>query len=1183
MADNELLLNRADSAVLSRDYDLAARLYNTVLKENPNDKSLLLRLGNLYVKSGKDEKALQYFQSANSQDPTDGNILLSLGGIYRRLEKYDESINALNLALKAGADRVQVYYNQGFTYKFMGKYEEAIDCFETVITLNPSDVLAYNHLGTIYALLHDNDGAIQAFRMGLKIDSNHPILHLNLAKSLESAGSNEQAQREYETALRYKPGWPEASTNYTKFLIKEKKIKQAAELTRDAINLNERDPSLHCQLADILMEQYDYEEAAKEYKIALSLSPDNTVASCGLATAMEEMGNNSEAAELIEHAEPISADDTALLKKYAEINLSANRLGQASKKIKMLFDSDKDNPETLDIAGQYYICNNNDEKAENCFKRIEAIDSSYTDHLTNASKRYKQMGNLSQAEKYINNYISRVPNDSRAYSALASIDEALGKINEALTNYNKALKVDVNNIEAKKSVQRLMDSISAAEEAVEEPVIEEQIVQEEPVVEEQILENEPVVEEAVEESQETEQESEKEDLELTDEDFDFDSFGQAPLFEEESDEIDFDDINDTVEEENASLIEDENEPLEDFDFALDTDAADAEQNNAPSVPVEKNNEEPENIQKQKPVTEPVKAEENLEDEMPWDSFEPPKAEKTQEPLTPQEPFDIPPVTEKTPEPEMNSDLLKKMQEVTSNAERAINAADKAWYASQQAADIAQSVSGSEDEIAKKTKRIAEETAREAAESAVEEYAEKLHKLERIAKEAARKAEMIQDLPDPDEYVEKIEKRLENSAARVVKEAAEKVQAEIAATAVQETVKEVQKVEVPEVEIPEIEVPQKVEVPEIIVVKENDDVAPSNEKILRVESVPAENVFAKEEELITEVTFDDKDIQEAEKSVTEDDIYFADEIYNAHKNQEEEDDVSPVQPADAEEFISDAEPEEISTDFGEVSVPGEDAVIDTDSGFDESIFEEELASVLNDDEPEEEEPVNSYEEDRFVQIDAAEENMQESGTEEAAGVQSVYGELELSDDDVLIEDTEEKDSCSVDSVLNDAFDVEDITEKNEAVSEETEIPEIQFEAEEDTITESEPVEETVFEPEENNSNNEDEYSAQLALFKNLRGLSEFLPEKKKQQFMQSKVRVSLDYLISRLEGKKGLMEMIQSQTDDTVQKDDASSEKLSAVELTRKVLDDLKSMSKSLPDENLGSALTNYASEIESKL
>ena len=94
------------------------------LKEKPDDKDLLIRLGNVFMKSGEDKKAQGIYEKLLSIEPENPDFLLTLGGIYRRVKLYDESVDVLNKALKAGAKEVQVYYNLGFTYKFQEKFKE---------------------------------------------------------------------------------------------------------------------------------------------------------------------------------------------------------------------------------------------------------------------------------------------------------------------------------------------------------------------------------------------------------------------------------------------------------------------------------------------------------------------------------------------------------------------------------------------------------------------------------------------------------------------------------------------------------------------------------------------------------------------------------------------------------------------------------------------------------------------------------------------------------------------------------------------------------------------------------------------------------------------------------------------------------------------------------------------------
>lgn len=586
MAENSLLLSRANSAVISRDYALASRLYTTLLKEKPDDKDLLARLGNVYIKSGEDEKALPVFQKIREKNPGDLEVLLTLGGIYRRIKKYDDSVEVLNEALVSGAKREQVYYNLGFTYKFMERYEDAIDCFETVVTLNPVDVLAYNHLGTIYESKGDHDAAIAAYLKGLKIDQNHPILHLNLAKAYEHSDNIEGAIREYEAALRYKPGWGEAYADYTSLLLKIGRVSDAQIIGEQAISLNENDARLQAILGDVYMAESDYESAEKQYNDSIKILPDHVQTLKGLATSLERQGKNSKAIEAIQKARSISPNDGKLIKCSASINLSAQKLVEASKDIKELFDIDKNDVETLDLAGQYYICSDDEKRAKKVYKKIESSNPEYKKHLFNASDRYKQKGKLTEAENYIVKYLSKKPEDSHGLVSLAMIEETLGKTEAALENYKKAFAKDKMNRLAKESSSRLFEIVSTRKAAVQEQVQKEaeRAAQENLPEEFDMGQEEPVVQEEV-----------ADENILEEDDFDFESFGKSPLIDDEdSEEVDFeslaDDFEDFEKNQEKSMGEKllEDSPDNDFDIP---DFAEEEAAPKVEIPQEEKQEE----------------------------------------------------------------------------------------------------------------------------------------------------------------------------------------------------------------------------------------------------------------------------------------------------------------------------------------------------------------------------------------------------------------------------------------------------------------------------------------------------------------------------------------------------------------------------------------------------------------
>jgi tetratricopeptide (TPR) repeat protein len=474
LTQNELILNRAKAAVLSRDYTLAARLYKGMLRSDPENKKLLEELGNLFVKSNQDDRALPLYKEIVRLDSGNLNALNSLGGIYRRLKKYEESIAVLEQALVVDENNAQVYYNLGFTYKLMGKYDDAIQCFETVVDENPNDVLAFNHIGSIYSLTNQNEKAVASYQRGLKIDPNHPILHLNLAKSYEQLKKIDKAAQEYEAALRSKPGWLDAIDGYADLLLKKNKTKDAGDLVKQAIRLNPKNAKMHTKMGSVYSKQSAYDNAETEFNSALDIEPKNEKALSGLADVYEANGKNNDAIRTMKKIEEIKPGDSSMLKQYSHILLTANKLNAASRKIKEVWDQNPDDVQTLNLLGQYYICRGDNSKALGCYKKIESIDPSYTDHYRDGAGRYCQIGQYNKAEKYCLKYLETNPNDPIGLSLLAADYENLDRYAEALDYYRRSAAADKDNVSYQKGIERANARLTAPVTTAQIPQPEEE-------------------------------------------------------------------------------------------------------------------------------------------------------------------------------------------------------------------------------------------------------------------------------------------------------------------------------------------------------------------------------------------------------------------------------------------------------------------------------------------------------------------------------------------------------------------------------------------------------------------------------------------------------------------------------------------------------------------------------------
>lgn len=480
---DQLILDRAQSAVIARDFGLAARLYKTLLKQEPDNAGFLKALGELYVKSGEDEKAIPYFESMLTFDAHNVGAMNSLGGIYRRLKQYDKSIEVLNRALDENQMTGIINYTLGFTYKDMGNYDDAIDCFEIVVSENPSDVLAYNHLGTIYAAKKDYAKAIQSYRRGLQSDPNHPILQYNLGHAYEAEKNYTEATKCYELALKAKPGWVDAIRDHAKLLIKCQNTRRASEVVRKSIQLYPNNGELVDLQGQVEMARYNFSGAQKYFEKAEKFSPDSAKVLLDKAESYEKDFHIEEAYAYANQAAAFEMN-SSLKKKYVHIMLSAGDLQKAAKTIQ---DLRKENPadvQVVDAVAQYYILRGDDKTAEANFNRIRELNPKYQHYLLEAARRYSQIGKEDKALEFIQKYISLSPKNPAAYNLQGRVYEKKGELENSALAFKKGISLNLENVYGTKESERMdLKLRESCENILEEVPVEVAVPEESPVPE----------------------------------------------------------------------------------------------------------------------------------------------------------------------------------------------------------------------------------------------------------------------------------------------------------------------------------------------------------------------------------------------------------------------------------------------------------------------------------------------------------------------------------------------------------------------------------------------------------------------------------------------------------------------------------------------------------------------------
>ena len=279
---------------------------------------------------------------------------------------------------------------------------------------------------------------------------------------------NENAAASYKAALRSKPGWTEAIECYTKLLLSTRHRKTAERLVSQTLGLNPRNAELYILLGNCLAAQSDFKGALDSYQKALSVSPDSKNAISGMAVMSEKLGRNADSLEFAQKLEQLEPENLDYLKQYADILLSSNHFDAALKRINNVLHREPKSLPALNLLGQYYLCTENDSKADSVYRDIESINPAYVEHYRDAAMRCRQIGNVAKAQRYVSKYLEAKPEDPAGLLVYAMLTELSGAKNSTLAAYNKVLKYDRYNAVALEAVKRLKKEIAEKAALMEE-------------------------------------------------------------------------------------------------------------------------------------------------------------------------------------------------------------------------------------------------------------------------------------------------------------------------------------------------------------------------------------------------------------------------------------------------------------------------------------------------------------------------------------------------------------------------------------------------------------------------------------------------------------------------------------------------------------------------------------------
>ena len=458
----DFVFERANSALITQDFEYAERLLTNVLKKHPDIlpgdrekiESLLARI---YGDEGDLERSLEAYLRLYEREPDNIEHMLNLGRIYRHLGRYEDALEILKKAQEMGGDTDEVLYNFAKTYKRMGDYEKSADYFSRAIEIKPDHAHAYDRLGNLYVLTGETDKAIEIYKKGLKVDPNHPYLNFHLAGLLRQKKRYEEAIVYYNSALRINPAWAEVLSGIAVAYLQLDKLDDALNTYRSLLRVTGENAPLYTQLGFLFEKKQLQQEAEQYYYDALAIDSGYATAAIALTRILEKKQQYNEALPILLAAEaaPINTDNHVLRLKAIQMCMYAKDYAKAHELFERLDAEYSNSLNALKLRGQLYALTDEVEQAEETFERILKISPAAIEFRLELAEQYLLAHKYEKAKEQLKLFLKQRPSDISALMALGRTEELLNNPQAAYQEYQKVLDLKPNAIEARSALSRL--------------------------------------------------------------------------------------------------------------------------------------------------------------------------------------------------------------------------------------------------------------------------------------------------------------------------------------------------------------------------------------------------------------------------------------------------------------------------------------------------------------------------------------------------------------------------------------------------------------------------------------------------------------------------------------------------------------------------------------------------------
>lgn len=292
------LSQKAYQALKKDDLSRADRIFNEILKIDPNNSYALVGLGDCERKRQNYKKAMDYYKTCLSKQPGNNYALFGLADCYKFLGQYNQSIKIWEQYLEHDDRNITVLTRVGDAYRKTKNFAKSKELYLRALAMEEDNPYVLIGLGHLYYDFKEYKDALYYWTKMAELHPGNSDIRIYTA-----IGNCYRKLKEYEDGLKYfqKALEQENDNFYALYGIADcyRGLNQQYRSIDYWNKILEADPDNKVILAragDAYRNTGNYDKAKEYYERAMSIGFD-PYAALGLALILKGEGKYGEAAE----------------------------------------------------------------------------------------------------------------------------------------------------------------------------------------------------------------------------------------------------------------------------------------------------------------------------------------------------------------------------------------------------------------------------------------------------------------------------------------------------------------------------------------------------------------------------------------------------------------------------------------------------------------------------------------------------------------------------------------------------------------------------------------------------------------------------------------------------------------------------------------------------------------------